>query len=75
MKLRCEPESLLLGFVPDLMLEENLRLAMILGCGDPTTFLTRSISAGLLVMTVIVLVAVLLPAIRKKRNEVFVESD
>lgn len=75
MKLRCEPAPLLLGFVLGPMLEENLRRAMILGRGDPTTFLTRPISATLLVMTVIVLVVVLLPAIRKKRNEVFVESD
>lgn len=75
MKLRCEPAPLLLGFVLGPMLEENLRRAMILGRGDPTTFLTRPISATLLVMTVVVLVLVLLPSIRKKRNEVFVESD
>jgi putative tricarboxylic transport membrane protein len=75
MKLKCEPAPLLLGFVLGPMLEENLRRAMILGRGDPTTFLTRPISATLLVLTVIVLVVVLLPAISKKRNEVFVESD
>jgi putative tricarboxylic transport membrane protein len=75
MKLRCEPAPLLLGFVLGPMLEENLRRAMILGRGDPTTFLTRPISATLLVMTVIVLVVVLLPAIRKKRDEVFVEAE
>ncbi len=75
MKLRCEPAPLLLGFVLGPMLEENLRRAMILGRGDPTTFLTRPISATLLVMTVIVLLVVLLPAIRKKRNEVFVEAE
>jgi putative tricarboxylic transport membrane protein len=75
MKLRCEPAPLLLGFVLGPMLEENLRRAMILGRGDPTTFLTRPISATLLVMTLAVLVIVLLPTVRKKRNEVFVEED
>ncbi len=75
MKLRCEPAPLLLGFVLGPMLEENLRRAMILGRGDPTTFLTRPISATLLVMTLIVLVVVLLPQVRKKRAEVFSESD
>lgn len=75
MKLRFEPAPLLLGFVLGPMLEENLRRAMILGRGDPTTFLTRPISATLLALTVIVLVVVLLPAIRRKRNEVFVEAD
>jgi len=75
MKLRCEPAPLLLGFVLGPMLEENLRRAMILGRGDPTTFLTRPISATLLVMTLIVLVVVLLPQVRRKRAQVFTESD
>jgi TctA family transporter len=75
MKLRCEPAPLLLGFVLGPMLEENLRRAMILGRGDPTTFLTRPISATLLAMTVLVLVIVLLPHVRRKRAEVFTESD
>ena len=47
-KLRCEPAPLLLGFVLGPLLEENLRRAMILSRGDPTTFLTRPISAALL---------------------------
>ena len=75
MKLRCEPAPLLLGFVLGPMLEENLRRAMILGRGDPTTFLTRPISATLLVLTLIVLVVVLLPQVRKKRAEVFTEGE
>jgi putative tricarboxylic transport membrane protein len=33
------------------MLEENLRRAMILGRGDPTTFVTRPISLTLLLLT------------------------
>lgn len=74
-KLRCEPAPLLLGFVLGPMLEENLRRAMILGRGDPTVFLTRPISLTLLLLTVVVLVIVLLPSIRKKRDEVFVEAD
>lgn len=75
MKLRCEPAPLLLGFVLGPMLEENLRRAMILGRGDPTTFLTRPISATLLAMTLVVLVIVLLPQVRKKRAEVFTEAE
>jgi putative tricarboxylic transport membrane protein len=74
-KLKCEPAPLLLGFVLGPMLEENLRRAMILGRGDPSVFVTRPISATLLVLTVVVLVVVLLPSIRKKRDEVFVEAD
>lgn len=74
-KLRCEPAPLLLGFVLGPMLEENLRRAMILGRGDPTVFVSRPISLTLLLLTVAVLVIVLLPSIRKKRDEVFVEAD
>ena len=74
-KLRCEPAPLLLGFVLGPLLEENLRRAMILSRGDPTTFLTRPISAGLLVLSLAILVLVFLPQIRKRRDEVFTESD
>ena len=75
LKLRCEPAPLLLGFVLGPLLEENLRRAMILGRGDPTVFLTRPISAGLLALTVAVIVIMLLPRVRQKREEVFVEGD
>jgi TctA family transporter len=75
LKLKCEPAPLLLGFVLGPMLEENLRRAMILGRGDPTTFLTRPISLTLLLMALAVLVIVFLPQVRKKREEVFVEGD
>jgi putative tricarboxylic transport membrane protein len=74
-KLRCEPAPLLLGFVLGPLLEENLRRAMILARGDPATFLTRPISATLLALAAIVLVVVLLPSVRRKRDEVFVEED
>lgn len=74
-KLKCEPAPLLLGFVLGPMLEENLRRAMILGRGDPSIFVTRPISLTLLLLTVVVLVVMLLPAIRKRRDEVFVEAE
>ncbi|RDW13066.1 tripartite tricarboxylate transporter permease [Paracoccus thiocyanatus] len=74
-KLRCEPAPLLLGFVLGPLLEENLRRAMILSRGDPMTFLTRPISATLLGLSLVVLVLVFLPQIRKRRDEVFTESD
>ncbi len=74
-KLRCEPAPLLLGFVLGPLLEENLRRAMILSRGDPATFVTRPISATLLFLSLAVLVLVFLPQIRKRRDEVFTESD
>jgi putative tricarboxylic transport membrane protein len=47
---------------------------MIMSRGDPMTFLNRPISLGLLLLAAAVLVVVLLPSIRKKRDEVFVED-
>jgi putative tricarboxylic transport membrane protein len=75
MKMRCEPAPLLLGFVLGPLLEENMRRAMILGKGNPMTFVDRPLSATLLVIAAAVLVIVLLPNVRKKRDEVFVEEE
>ena len=74
-KLDCEPAPLLLGFVLGPLLEEHLRRAMIISRGDPMTFLERPISAGLLVFAALAIVLSLLPAIRKRREEVFSEED
>jgi TctA family transporter len=56
------------------LLEENLRRAMILSRGDPSTFITRPISATLLAIALAVLIIVFLPSVKKKRGEVFVEE-
>jgi putative tricarboxylic transport membrane protein len=72
-KLECEPAPMLLGFILGPMMEEYLRRAMILSRGDATTFLTRPISATLLVMSIVALAIVLLPAIRRTREVAFRE--
>ena len=72
-KLACEPAPLLLGFILGPMMEENLRRAMLLSRGDATVFVTHPISLGLLVTAAILLLVVVSPAIRKKREDVFVE--
>ncbi|MBL9035009.1 MAG: tripartite tricarboxylate transporter permease [Rhodospirillaceae bacterium] len=74
-KCECEPAPLLLGFVLGPMLEEHLRRAMIISRGDPTVFVTRPLSLALLILAVGVLVVVLLPAIARKREKVFIEED
>jgi TctA family transporter len=72
-KLECEPAPLILGFILGPMMEENLRRAMLLSRGDPMTFLQKPISAGLLALSVLLLVIVVAPAVRKKREEAFQE--
>ncbi|HEX7055317.1 MAG TPA: tripartite tricarboxylate transporter permease [Burkholderiales bacterium] len=73
-KLECEPAPMLLGFILGPLMEENLRRAMLLSRGDPTVFFTKPISASFMIASAILLVIVALPAIRKKREEVFVEE-
>ncbi len=57
------------------MFEEHLRRAMILSRGDPSVFVTSPISAAFLLLSLVMLVLVLLPAIRGKREEIFVEGE
>lgn len=74
LKLDCEPTPLLLGLVLGPMLEENLRRAMLTGRGDPMVFINRPISAGLLAVAALCLVAIALPAIRRTREVAFQED-
>ncbi|MFT3802732.1 MAG: tripartite tricarboxylate transporter permease [Burkholderiaceae bacterium] len=74
-KLECEPAPLLLGFVLGKLMEEYLRRAMTISRGDPMVFVERPLSLGLLIAAAILLAIVFLPAISKKREEAFAESD
>jgi len=74
-KLECEPAPMLLGFILGPMMEEFLRRALLLSKGNPMVLVTRPISATMLVMAALVMVSVMLPVLRKKREEVFVEDD
>jgi putative tricarboxylic transport membrane protein len=68
-----EAAPMLLGFVLGPLMEENLRRAMLIARGDATVFFTRPISGGLLAVAILLLVLAVLPMIRKRREEVFVE--
>jgi putative tricarboxylic transport membrane protein len=73
-KLQCEPAPLILGFILGPMMEENLRRALLLSRGDWSTFVARPLSAGLLIVAALMVVAVLLPALRRKRAVTFKEE-
>ncbi|PKO29517.1 MAG: hypothetical protein CVU36_12795 [Betaproteobacteria bacterium HGW-Betaproteobacteria-9] len=73
-KLGCEPAPLLLGLILGPMMEEYLRRAMLISRGDWSVFVTRPLSASLLAIAAVLLVVVLLPSIKKKREEAFVED-
>jgi len=73
-KLGCEPAPLLLGFILGPMMEENLRRALLLSRGDWTTFATRPLSASLLAAAALMVVVVMLPSIKAKRKEAFIDD-
>jgi putative tricarboxylic transport membrane protein len=73
LKLGFELAPLLLGFVLGGLIEDTFRRAMDLSHGSLMTFIERPISAGLLVLALIVLVIAVLPSVAGKRDEVFAE--
>jgi putative tricarboxylic transport membrane protein len=74
-RAKCEPGPLLLGFVLGPLLETNLRRAMLVSQGDPSVFIERPISLTLLIASAALFVLLLVPAIRKTREEAFVEEE
>jgi TctA family transporter len=69
-RLGCSPAPMLLGFVLGPMMEEHLRRAMLMSKGDPSVFVTRPISLGFIIATVLILVVIVLPAVRSRRGEI-----
>jgi TctA family transporter len=55
------------------MMEENLRRSLLISEGDPSIFVTRPLSAGFIVATVLLLLLFAVPALRRKRREVIVD--
>jgi len=64
--LEMSPVPMMLGFVLGPMVEENLRRALQMSRGDPSVFVTRPISLGFIVATVLILIAMAAPAMRKR---------
>lgn len=74
-KAKCEPGPLLLGFVLGPLLETNLRRALLISQGDPGVLIERPISAVLFAASAILLVMMVLPAFRKKREQAFQDEE
>jgi len=71
MKLDCPPAPLILGFVLGPLMEENLRRALLISRGDPTVFFTRPISLGFMIASIVILITMILPSIRKRKIAAF----
>jgi putative tricarboxylic transport membrane protein len=72
-KLECEPAPLLLGFILGPMMEEYLRRALLFSRGDATVFFTRPLSLGMLFLAGMLLMAIIVPSVRRKREKAFQE--
>ena len=59
---------MVLGLILGPMMEENLRRTMMISFGDPSVFFARPISAAFLVAAAVLLLAIMLPALRAKRE-------
>jgi putative tricarboxylic transport membrane protein len=68
--LECSPIPMMLGFVLGPMVEENLRRAMQISRGNPLVFFTRPISLGFILATVLILIVMVLPAVKKRRGDI-----
>ena len=73
-KFSYEPAPLALAFVLGPMLENNLRKSMILEGGSLTVFLNRPISAVCLLLALALLLAPLLPKLRKQREAIALDE-
>jgi TctA family transporter len=60
---------MLLGFVLGPMMEENLRRALQVSNGDPSVFVTQPISLAFIIVTVLILIVMVLPAVRSRRGD------
>ncbi|SMF56386.1 Tripartite tricarboxylate transporter TctA family protein [Xaviernesmea oryzae] len=69
LKLDCAPAPFVLGFILGPLMEENMRRAMLFSRGDLSIFATSPISAGFLAVTAVVLAAMAVPKIRKRKEE------
>ena len=74
-KLGCEPAPFLMGFVLGALLEEHLRRALVFSDGDPSVFFTEPISAGLLLVTAVILAIMAFPMIARRRKQIFTEES
>ncbi len=72
-KLDCEPAPLLLAFVLGPLMEEELRRSVNTARGDWSVFISRPLSLSLLIVAAALLLLIVLPNIRKKRDEAFQE--
>lgn len=74
-KLECEAAPMILGFILGPMMEGHMQRALLISGGEVSVFVREPISAGLLIVAAIALVAAVLPSVRKTRKVALVDED
>lgn len=74
-KLECEAAPMILGFILGPMMEGHMQRALLISGGEVSIFVREPISAGLLVVAAIALIAAVLPSVRQTRKIALVEED
>ncbi|HUS97037.1 MAG TPA: tripartite tricarboxylate transporter permease [Hyphomicrobiaceae bacterium] len=69
-KLECSPVPLMLGFILGPMMEENLRRSLLISRGDPLVFVTRPLSLAFVIATILIVIVMQTPALRKRRGDI-----
>ncbi len=72
-KYRYDTPPLVLAFVLGPIMEASLRRSLLLSNGSPFIFFQRPISAGLLVVTFLMLLSSIIPALKRRREKIVVE--
>ncbi|MEH6726014.1 MAG: tripartite tricarboxylate transporter permease [Hyphomicrobiales bacterium] len=74
-KLECEAAPMILGFILGPMMEGHMQRALLISGGEVSIFVREPISAGLLAVAAIALIAAVLPSVRQTRKIALVEED
>lgn len=72
-KYKYDTPPLVLAFVLGPIMEASLRRSLLLSNGSPFIFFQRPISAGLLLVTFLMLLSSIIPTLKKKREKIAVE--
>ena len=70
-KYKYDAPPLVLAFVLGTRVEESLRRSLLMSGGSPFIFLQRPISAVLFLFAILLLLSPFLPALHKKKADVF----
>ncbi len=74
-KFRFEMAPLVLALILGPLMENNLRIALLISRGDPLVFITRPLSAAFMAVAAALIFAAMIPGIQKRRTRLQEKID